>query len=97
MESLYAETTRDLDQMFEDLEQYESTPSVSRVEDSFTEEGNMLVQTQSYNAIVTPDSIQFKGIDTTMKTFLDLEEGEEQVFSYLKERYSSPSSTRSSR
>ncbi len=97
MESLYAESRRDLNQMFEDLEQYENTSSVRRVEQGFTEEGNMLVQTRSYNAIVTPDSIQFKGIDTTMKDFLDLEEGEEQVFSYLKERYSSPSSTRNSR
>ncbi len=97
MQSLYAENKRDLDQIFEDLEQYENTSSVRRVEENFTEEGNMLVQTDTYNAIVTPDSLQFKGIDTTMKNFLDLEEGEEEVFNYLKERYSSPSSTRNTR
>jgi len=94
MESLYSETRKDLNTLFEELKQYEETESVHRVEDDFTQEGNILLQTRSYNVIVTPDSIQIKGVEATRTEFMDLEQGEKQAFEYLKQHYSSPSATR---
>lgn len=91
MNSLYAEENQDLETIFEKLQSYEDTESVHRVQPDFTERGDMLLQTDSYNAIITPDNVQVKGLEHTNTDLLDLAEGERNAFDYLKSRYEHPS------
>lgn len=91
MNSLYAEENQDLEAIFEKLQSYEDKDSVHRVQPDFTDRGDMLLQTDSYNVIITPDSIQVKGLEHTNTDLLDLAEAEKNAFDYLKSRYDHPS------
>lgn len=90
MNSLYAEERQDLEAIFEKLQSYEDRDSIHRIQPDFTDKGDMLLQADSYNVIITPDNIQVKGIEDTDTALLDLAEGEKEVFDYLKSRYDSP-------
>lgn len=87
MNSLYAEDKQDLESIFDKLQRYEAEESVHRVQPDFTDRGDMLLQTDSYNAIITPDNVQVKGLEHTNTDLLDLAEAEKNAFDYLKSRY----------
>lgn len=93
MQSIHADEQQDLDQVLEKLSEYEDHNSVYRLRPDFTDSGDALLQTDSYNVIITPDNIQVKGVDTTDTNFLDLEEGEEQALDYLRGKYEGSNGT----
>ncbi|MFQ3308274.1 MAG: hypothetical protein ACI977_000504 [Candidatus Nanohaloarchaea archaeon] len=86
MKTLYADERQDLETIFDELEQYERHDSVRRVQPNFVDNGG-LMQTKSYNVIITEENIQIKGVEHTNTRFLDLEEGEEDAFEYLTDQY----------
>jgi hypothetical protein len=89
MQSIYADERQDVEAILDELEQYEEKDSVHRVESSFTERGDGLLQAENYNVIITPENIQVKGVEHTNACLLDLEDGEKEAFEYLTSTYSS--------